>query len=109
MPPCHAQILLNGHVLVHHDQVRNENHGITQTTRHIPFEWLHLHQSGRPNRITIRFTEGLGNIFLQSLRVSAEIPPPGYLGQMPVSVTIMPQQTVSSVGVQPVFQQPGQG
>jgi hypothetical protein len=109
MPPCHAQILVNHKVLVHHDNIKNENHGITHTTRHIPFDWLHLHQSGKPNRITIRFTEGLGNIFLQSLKISAELPPPGHLGTPPISVTMVPQQQPATITIQPGGMQPQMG
>ena len=67
-----------------------ENQGVTHITRHIPFDWLNLHQSGRPNRISIRFTEGVGHVFLQSLRMSAELPPPGQLGRPPVTVQMQP-------------------
>jgi hypothetical protein len=77
MPHCHCDVYINHNLLIHRGVVMNENHGITHLHRHIPFNWLHLHGSGKPNRITVRFTEGMGTIFLQSFKVSARLPPPG--------------------------------
>ena len=90
MPPCHCDIFINGNLLIRRGIVRNENHGLTMLNALIPHNWLHLHLSGRPNRITVRFTEGLGTIFMQSFKISAKLPPRDQLVQ-PITVNVVPQ------------------
>jgi len=75
MPPCHCDIYINGHLLLRRATVMNENHGMTVLNALIPHYMLHLHMSGRPNHITVRFTEGMGHIFMQSFKISAKLPP----------------------------------